>query len=388
MPLFWLLGGSAVDRRELLGRVRKVVVKVGTGSLSNEQGGLDEAQVARLAEQVHALRRRGLQVVVVSSGAIGAGMNALGLAQRPKRLPDLQSCAAVGQGKLMVAYDRCFRKHGYHAAQVLLTREDFSDHRRYLNASNALNAICAMGAVPIINENDTISVEELDLTFGDNDRLAALVTILLGADMLILLTDVEGLYENADAPVAQRRVVPVVQKVTDEIRQMASSARSRAGTGGMVSKIEAARMATEAGAAALVVDARQPKVLETVFDGEAIGTLFLPGKKRLAGHKRWLRFGSRPRGYVIVDAGARRALAEGGKSLLPSGIKGVRGEFERGDLVCVCDEQGKEFAHGLVNYAAGEIQKIMGQKTLAIRRILGDAPYEEAIHRDHLVLSE
>ena len=377
-----------MERKELLKRVRRVVVKIGTAALSNETGGLDEAKVARLAGQVHALRKRGLQVAIVSSGAIGAGMNALHVERRPARLPELQACAAIGQGRLAAVYDRCFQRRGYHAAQMLLTRDDFDDRRRYLNASNALHAILEYGAVPLINENDTISVEEIALTFTDNDSLAAMVTHLVGAEMLILLTVVDGLYRNPNAAPSERHVLPVVTKVTDKVRRLAAASRSRGGKGGMASKLEAARTASSAGAIVVIANAQEDRVLERVFDGEPLGTLFLPAVERMASRKRWLRFGSRPKGTVVVDAGARRALTAQGKSLLPSGIVRVRGEFARGDLVAVSDETGNEFARGLVNYGADEMKKILGRKTSAIRRILGEAPYDEAIHRDHLVLND
>ncbi len=377
-----------MNRKELLKRVRRVVVKIGTAALSNEEGRLDEARVERVSAQIHALRQRGLKAAVVSSGAIGAGMSELGIRRRPTRLPELQACAAVGQGRLTAAYDRYFRRRGYHAAQVLLTRQDFDDRHRYLNASNAIHAILAYGAVPLINENDTVSVEEIPLTFGDNDILAALVTNLLCAEALILLTVVDGLYENPKAPLHERRLLRVVPKVTEEVRRVAEAGRSRGGTGGMASKVEAARMATSAGGIVIVANAGEPRVLERIFDGEEIGTLFLPAKERMTSRKRWLRFGSRPKGALLVDDGARRALVERGKSLLPSGIVHVRGDFSRGDLVAICNEHGSEFGRGLVNYGTDEMQKIMGQKTSALRRILGDAPYEEAIHRDHLVMHD
>ena len=377
-----------MDRVELLKRVGQVVVKIGTAALSNEAGGLNESGIGRLAAQVHALRQRGLRVVIVSSGAIGAGMDALGLKTRPARLPELQACAAIGQGRLTAVYDRCFRRKGYHAAQMLLTQKDFDDRRRYLNASNAIHAILDYGAVPIINENDTISVEEITLTFTDNDILAALVTNLLGADMLIVLTVEDGLYANPDAPPAERRVVPVVPKVTEAVQAMVAAGCSPGGRGGMRSKIEAARMVTTAGNVVVIANARRPGVLEAIFDGEAIGTLFLPAGKHMASRKRWLRFGSRPKGSIIIDAGARRALVERGKSLLPSGVVGVRGDFARGDLVCVCDEAGAELARGLINYGSEDMAKIAGSRTSALRRILGDAPYDETIHRDHLVLND
>lgn len=373
-------------RRALLKQVKRVVVKIGTAALSNEAGGLDEKRVERLAAQVHALRERGLQVAVVSSGAIGAGMNALGLKSRPTRLPELQACAAVGQGRLTGVYDRCFRRWGYHAAQVLLTRQDIDDRRRYLNASNTIHAILDYGAVPLVNENDTISVEEI--TFGDNDGLAALVTNLLRADMLILLTVVDGLYENPEAPAGRRRTLQVVEKVTDKIATLATKDKSRGGKGGMQSKIEAARMATSAGEAVLIANAIEPRILERIFDGEDLGTLFLPAGVKMRSRKRWLRFGSRPSGKIVVDAGAQRALTARGKSLLPSGVTEITGDFGRGDLVAICDEEGREIGRGLVNYSAEEMLKIKGHKTSEIRRIIGEAPYKVAVHRDHLVLNE
>ena len=376
-----------VDRTEILKHTRRVVVKIGTASLSSASGGLNEARVAHLADQVHALRQHDLQVAIVSSGAIGAGMNMLGIVHRPTQLPELQACAAIGQGRLAAIYDRCFQQRGYHAAQMLLTRDDLDNRRRYLNASNALNAILDYGAVPLINENDTISVEEIELTFSDNDILAAMVTHLVGAEMLILLTVVDGLYENPGAPPKQRRVLPVVNKITDEIEQLAAKSRSRGGRGGMASKLEAAHMATAAGAAVVIANARKKRILERIFDGEHVGTLFVPTQERMASRKRWLRFGSRPKGTLVVDTGAQHALVERGKSLLPSGIVKVDGEFARGDLVAICDQSGTEFARGLVNYNAKEMQKILGCKTSEIARVLGASPYEEAVHRNHLVLS-
>jgi glutamate 5-kinase len=377
-----------LERKELLKSVRRIVVKIGTAALSAPEGGLDESRVAALAEQVHALKQRGKQVAVVSSGAIGAGMNALGMRKRPTQLPELQACAAIGQGRLTAVYEQSFRKHGYHAAQMLLTRDDFNDRHRYLNASNALHAILKVGAVPVINENDTISVDELELSFGDNDGLSALVAHLLGADLLVILTTVDGLYENPDAPAAQRKVISEVRQVNEDVRKLADGAVSRGGRGGMSTKLEAARVVSEAGGVTLVVNAREPHVLERALDGDGIGTLFLAAaKRRMASHKRWLRFGGRSKGTITVDAGARKALVAGKKSLLPSGIVAVAGGFARGDLVAVCDQEGMEFARGLVNYSANEMRLILGQKSSTIRGILGECPYDEAIHRDHLVLN-
>lgn len=371
--------------RELLPAARRVVVKIGTASVCNEAGGLDESRVEGIASQVHALRGRGVQVAVVSSGAIGAGMNALGLKRRPTRLPELQACAAVGQGRLTSVYDQCFRRWGYHAAQILLTREDVDDRRRYLNASNTIRAVLDYGAVPLINENDTIAVEEI--TFGDNDGLAVLVTDLLRAEVLVILTVVEGLYENPGAPAGRRRVLREVAQVDEAIESLAARGTSRGGKGGMASKIAAARAATASGEAVVIANAHARRVLERLFAGEEIGTLFLPTGSRMRSRKRWLRFGSRPKGELVVDGGARRAVVERGKSLLPSGIVGVSGEFERGDLVRLCDEGGAEFGRGLVNYTAAEMRVLQGHKTSEIRRLLGEAPYKVAVHRDHLVLN-
>lgn len=373
-------------RETLLKNVRRVVVKIGTAALSDEVGRLNEQRVEALAGQVHALRGRGVQVSVVSSGAIGCGMSMLQLKRRPTRLPELQACAAVGQGRLAAVYDRCFSRRGYHAAQILLTREDIDDRRRYLNASNAIHAILAYGAVPLVNENDMISVEEI--TFGDNDGLAALVTNLMRADMLIMLTVVDGLYENPGAQAAKRRVVAEVAEITDEIAALVGKGGSAGGKGGMQSKLKAARTATAAGEAVLIANALEPAILERIFDGERLGTLFLPAKTRMRSRRRWLRFGSRPKGAIIIDAGACRALVQGRKSLLPSGITGVSGDFTRGDLVAIHSEDNREIGRGLVNYASDEMAKIKGYNTADIRRILGDAPYKVAIHRDHLVTGD
>ncbi len=377
-----------MQRRRLLDRVKKLVVKIGTASLSNAQGGLDEEQVSRLAEQVLGLRGRGIMTAVVSSGAIGAGMNALGLKERPRGTPELQACAAIGQGRLIALYEKCFRKSGAHAAQVLLTRDDVHDRRRYLNAVNCFTTLTAYGAVPIINENDTVSVEEIDLTFGDNDRLAALVTSLAGADMLVLLTDVEGLYENPDAPPEERRVVPLISRVDETVRRMVSGRRSRGGTGGMNSKLEAAGIAAASGAATIIAGARTPNVLARIFDGEPLGTLVLPTRDRPESRKRWMRFGSRPAGTLVVDAGARLALCEGGKSLLPSGVRDARGHFQAGALVSICDEQDTEIARGIVNYSADDVRRIRGLKTSAVRKLVGAGATDEVVHRDHLVLND
>lgn len=371
-------------RESLLKGVRRVVVKVGTAVLSHADGRLDTAQIARLGEQVRGLREKRIEVALVSSGAIGAGMAELGMKTRPKSLPKLQAAAAVGQGKLIGAYDSCFAAWGSHAGQVLLTRQDLDDRSRYLNAANTLNALLRLGVIPVINENDTVSVEEI--TFSENDILSALVTNLIRADLLIMLSVVDGLYDGRTGPDGRPHVVPLVRRVTEEILSMVSGERSAGGSGGMASKIEAAALATSAGDPAIVANGRTPDVLLRLFEGEPLGTLFLPAPSKMTSRKRWIGFTSRPRGKIVVDDGARDALVKRGKSLLPSGITEVRGQFDRGDLVAVVDTGGVQIARGLANYDSDEVRQIMGLRTAEARTLLGQESYDEVIHRDNLAV--
>ena len=376
---------------------RRIVVKVGTNVLASPGMSLNEERVASISEQIVRLVKGGRQVALVSSGAIGAGMADLGMKQRPQTLPELQASASVGQGRLVSGYEAGFHRHGLHAGQILLTRDDFDSRERYLNASNTMRALFDLGCVPVINENDTISTDEI--RFGDNDLLAAYVTHLIRAELLILLTSVPGLYVGEPRPAAVRSVheslVPrdgrlvvadVVEKVDDEVGRLAYGETTPGGTGGMESKLEAARMATEAGEAALMADGTAKDVLLDIMAGEKVGTLFLPARKRLRSRKRWLRFTSRPRGAVVVDDGARRALCEKGKSLLPIGITAVDGEFAPGDAVRIVGCDGEEFARGLTNYSSAEVEKIKGLRTGQIEATLGHKFYDEVVHRDNLAL--
>ena len=367
-----------IDRRTLMSDVQSVVVKVGTRVLSDSSDRLDVRRVGTICTQVHALRQRGLTVVVVSSGAIGAGMAELGMKKRPTTLPELQAAAAVGQSHLMTAYDRNFRKHGYRAGQVLLTRETVNDRQRYLNTRNAIHAILALGAVPVINENDTISVDEI--TFSDNDYLAAMVTNLLRADLLVLLSMVDGL----ETP--QGEVLDVVAGGDDSVKAFARSEKTRLGKGGMSSKLEAAGIARQSGEMVVIANGRRRNVLVDLLDGKQVGTLLLPSEKRLRSRARWIGFGARPRGALVVDDGARRALVERNKSLLPAGVVGVEGKFEKGSVVNIVDGSGDVVARGLVNYDARSAAKIAGRKSSDIATILGSRPYSEIVHRDNLVV--
>ena len=371
-------------REQYVQSARRIVVKVGTNVLAAPGKPLADERVRAIAEQIAWLVEDGREVVLVSSGAIGCGMTALGMEQRPAALPLLQGAASVGQGMLMAHYERHFRRHGLHAAQILLTREDFDDRDRYLNASNTIHALLDMSCVPVINENDSISTKEIK--FGDNDLLAALVTHLIRAELLVLLSTVPGIYVERPAEDAPGEVLPLVERVDGETRKLVYDETSPDGLGGMDSKIEAARIASEAGEAAIIADGRDPEIIPAIFSGQPVGTLFLPSSARLRSRKRWIRFTSRPTGALRIDEGAQKALTEGGKSLLPVGVVGVEGEFNRGDVVSVRGADGREVARGLVNYDSRQIRRIMGRQTDELEAVLDQVDYDEVIHRDNLAL--
>jgi glutamate 5-kinase len=337
-----------------------------------------------LADQIHRLRSAGRKVVLVSSGAIGAGVGRLGLAQRPSDLRELQACAAIGQAFLMRGYEDCLARHGIPTAQLLLTASDFDNRARYLNVRNTILTLFEWGCLPIINENDTVSVAEIK--FGDNDHLAAMVTNLLRAPLLVLLSVVDGLY-NADPrsdPTAS--VLPTVPSIDATVLEKAGGSKSALGSGGMRSKLRAARLATAAGESVILANGGVPNILDVVFQCEQVGTLFLPHASSLPSWKRWLGYTAQPRGRVVVDAGARRAIESQGRSLLPIGVVQVTGTFHKGDVIAVCDPDGIEFARGLTNYPSGAIDKVRGLKTDQIAEALGACPYEEVIHRDNLAV--
>jgi glutamate 5-kinase len=376
----------AIDpvRQEVLTEAQTIVVKVGTQVLTDAQGILDPERVRHLAEQIHQVRQTGRRVALVSSGAIGAGMGRLGLKQRPKDLRHLQAAAAVGQSALMAVYEEAFAHYGYHAAQLLLTAGDFDHRVRYLNVRNTLLTLFELNCVPVINENDTVSVAEI--RFGDNDHLAALVTNLIPAPLLVLLTVVDGLYDRDPAePGAQ--LLRTVEDVDERVLQTASQGRSELGSGGMKSKLKAARLVTLAGGCVIVANGRQPGILQAILAGEPVGTLFLPRGGILRARQRWIAWAAQPRGKIIVDAGAREAVEKRGRSLLPIGIVRVVGNFNKGDVVAIVDTEGREFARGLTNYAAADLRKICGLRSDRVAEIVGPDHYEEAIHRDNLVVT-
>jgi glutamate 5-kinase len=363
--------------RTQLARARRVVIKVGSRLINEDPAG----RPAALAAEIAGLRAAGRTASVVSSGAIALGRQALGLAERPRELPRLQAAAAVGQNRLMQAWERAFAPHGIAVGQILLTHDDIGDRGRFLAARHALAALLELGAVPIINENDTVATEEI--RFGDNDALAALVCNLAGADALLVLTDVDGLHD-AD-PRAGGVRVPIVRDI-DREAAAAGGSTSGLGTGGMVSKVQAARIAGRSGVPTVVAEGRRPDVVRAVLGGADLGTLFLPSDERLASRKHWIAYGLRPAGTLVVDAGARAALVDKRKSLLPSGIRAVTGAFAAGDAVSVVGEDGRELARGLASYAADEVERIRGRHSAEIELVLGYKNLDEVIHRDDLVV--
>ena len=372
-------------REEILSNVSKIVIKIGTRVLTNEDGLVDKNRIMELSKQVVKLRLKGFSVVIVSSGSIGAGISALGLQKRPSSLPELQAAAAIGQGKLIEVYNECFKKHGYHAAQLLLTRQDFEDRQRYLNTCNTLHSLLNFKTIPIINENDTISVEEI--TFGDNDILSALVTNLLQADLLILLSSVDGLYTTPPAPGKSCRVLSVVDSISDDIKKLAYKQKTKEGVGGMESKLEAANIATGSGEAVIIANGMQSDILSKIMNYDDVGTLFVPYNKKITSRKRWIGFTVKPKGKIYIDQGALSALQKKGKSLLPSGVVKIEGKFIKGDVVSIVDVgEKREVARGLMNYSADEVRKVKGLRTSLIKKTLGYKPYDEIIHRDNIVL--
>ena len=360
------------------------VVKVGTSVLTGSNGTLDPARIHHLAEQISAVMDTGRKIALVSSGAVGAGMGQLGLDRRPDNLPQLQAAAAVGQSYLIRAYDESLRRHGRHAAQLLLTHEDFDSRPRYLNMRNTLQALFEWNAVPIINENDTISVDEI--RFGDNDRLAAMVTNLVQAPLLVILSVVDGLYATDPAGQGKPEVIPLVPQIDDQITNLAGASRSSLGTGGMRSKLAAARLVTQAGGSVIIASGTRPEPLTRILAGEPSGTLFLAHGQTHRARKRWIGLTARPRGHYVVDAGARQAIESASKSLLAIGVVEVVGEFEKGDVVAIRDLSGQEFARGLSNYSTPDARLIAGLRTAQAREVLGSALYDEVVHRDNLVL--
>jgi glutamate 5-kinase len=356
-------------RSKLFKNVTRIVVKVGTGVLTDSQKQPDPGQMEQLVSQIAEQHKAGKEMVLVSSGAVGAGMGAFGYSRRPNDLAELQACAAVGQSRLMATYEKLFSAFGLSVAQILLTHEDLEHHERHLNARNTLVTLLRHGVIPIINENDVVSFTELK--FGDNDKLSALVASLLPADLLVLLTTVDGVIENFGKP--NPKTIPFVERIDSHLESLAGGTDSATAIGGMASKIQAAKIVVRSGIPLVIASGKKKQALARILAGQDEGTLFVPQTTRLRGRKRWIAFFHHPKGTLFVDAGARKALRENGKSLLPPGIARCEGEFSPGDVVRICDLNGTEFARGISDFSAAEI---------GARQLKG----VEVVHRDNLVI--
>ncbi len=367
-----------------INEVRTTVIKLGTRLLTKENGQIDFAYMENLTKVLAELKKRKMDIILVSSGAIGAGIGRMKRARRPVTIPEKQAIAAVGQGLLIQYYEKYFSSYNLVVAQILLTRGDLTDRQRYINACNTIHTLLRWGVIPIINENDSVSVEEIQ--FGDNDHLSALVAGLVDADLLILLSDVDGLYDVNPASSPKAKLIPLVKEITPEIKSCAGKTSSETATGGMVTKVQAAEIAINSGINMIIANGSEPGNLVRIFNGESMGTLFLSKDHYLRQRKRWIAYGRVIKGEIIVDEGAKEALVSSKKSLLAVGITEVKGCFNKGDLVLIIDSTGNEIGRGLVNYSAEEIKKICQLPSSQIAEVLGYDFHEEVIHRDNMVI--
>jgi len=373
-----------LNRSFNLDEIQKIVIKVGTRLLTYKSGKLNLGIIEKLAMEIADLKNQGKDVILVSSGAVGAGIGRLGLEKKPVSIQERQAVAAIGQGLLIQHYEKLFSEYGHTVAQLLLTREDIENRERYLNSRNTLLHIFKYGAIPIVNENDTISTEEIE--FGDNDRLSALAATLIDADLLIILTNIDGLYTGNPQVDPEATCIRYIQEITPEIKQYAGTTEEILAKGGMVTKLEAAEIAMSAGIKTVIANGREKNIIRRILDGEALCTLFSSNNAHLRSRKRWIAFTQKLKGVIYVDKGAEKALKEDNKSLLPIGVTKIEGDFTRGETVSINGDRDGEVARGLVNYNAGELRKIKGCKSKDIEEILGYAGSEEVVHRDNLVL--
>jgi glutamate 5-kinase len=372
------------QRKSILKGIKKIVIKIGSAVLT-ENGVLHRPAIDRLAADIALLRKKGYQTIVISSGAIASGVGKMGLSRKPVSIPQKQAVAAIGQGSLIYAYEEAFSAHQLLVAQILLTRDDLTNRQRYLNSRNTLVTLLEWGIIPIINENDTVAVDEIK--FGDNDNLSALIAHLIDSDLLIVLTDTDGLYDRDPREDPQARLIPVVERIDGQIMGFTSNYSGQWGLGGMRSKIMAARKVTASGIPVIVTNGRTAGVLREIIKGKPMGTLFLPQRPTLSRRKHWIAFTLKPKGEIMVDEGAQKALMERGKSLLPSGILEVRGRFGIGACIRLLDINSKILGKGLVNYSSSDIRKIQGLKTSEIEKRLEYKYSDEVVHRDNMVIT-
>ncbi len=372
-----------MNRRKKLKACHRVVVKIGTSTLTYSNGQLNLQRIERLVRELADLHNRGMEVLLVSSGAIGVGATRMGYKKIPRTMPEKQALAAIGQGALVQLYEKLFSEYNKTVAQVLLTRGDLDERLRYLNATNALLAILELGVIPIINENDTVVVEEIK--FGDNDTLSALVASIVDADLLIILSDVDGLYDSDPRVNKDARLQTEVDEITPMMEENSINRGSSFSSGGMLTKLKAARICMAAGIPMVIANGDSDNAIRQIMDGKELGTLFIPREEKMQARKKWIAFGTLPQGQVLVDAGAEVALLQKGKSLLPSGVIAVEGDFDRGTVVAVANVDDKrEIARGMVNYSSDEIRLIAGKKSSEIEKILQGKDYDEVIHRNNL----
>ena len=376
--------GPAISRKEMLKSVKRVVVKVGSAVLTGKEG-LNRRVINDLSRDICTLREKGIEVILVSSGAIASGLKKTGLSKKPGSLSQKQALAAVGQPSLMMAYEKAFAHCGEKVAQILITRDDLSNRRRYLNARNTIFTLLLWKIVPVINENDTVVVDEIK--FGDNDNLSAMVTNLTESHLLVNLTNIDGLFDKDPRTNTDAELIRVVEKPSADILRYAGSKPGSLGTGGMASKIKAGQKTSLAGVPTIIANGLKRGILARIFRGEETGTLFMPVQSTLCHRKHWIAFTKSSRGEILIDAGAEKALLKGGKSLLPSGIRGVKGAFNVGDSVAILNDERHEVAVGLVNYGSADIKKIMGCRSSQIESKLGFKHDDEVVHRDNLVIT-
>ncbi|MBW1765242.1 MAG: glutamate 5-kinase [Deltaproteobacteria bacterium] len=371
------------SRKKIFKKIRRIVVKVGSGVLAAKNG-LNNRVISGITKDISVLRKNGIDVILVSSGAIASGMKKIGLAKRPATIFDQQATAAVGQASLMMAYENAFARHDLMVAQILITRDDLNHRGRYLNARNTVFTLLSWNIIPIINENDTVVADEIQ--FGDNDNLSAMVTNMAEADLLVLLTDMDGLFDKNPREHKDANIIPLVKKVDRSVMGYAGSLTGTFGTGGMVSKLKAAQQATVGGIPVVIANGHKQEILTDIFAGKEVGTFFMPQDSNLCRRKQWIAFTKAQKGKIIIDQGASNALQKRGKSLLPSGIIKVIGRFSQGDSVLLLDKEGQQLAVGMVNYPSGDINKIAGIRSSEIESVLGYKIDDEVIHRDNLVV--
>lgn len=371
-------------RKDIVGKVRRVVVKLGSYVLTTASWSLDRKVFTGVTDSIAELRARGIECIVVSSGAVASGMGTLGLKERPRQLQQEQATAAVGQISLMAYWEKMLSRHGLHAAQMLLTHGDVRDRKRFLNARHTLASVLEYGAVPVINENDTVTVDEIK--FGDNDYLSSLVTNLAQADLLVILTDMDGVYDKDPRVNPDARVLPLIKAVDQSIEELVFGAKSKISRGGMATKIKAAKTAALFGVPTIIANGKGGGMLQDIFAAKQVGTLILPEKNKITSRKHWIAFTLKPHGVIFVDDGAKTAMTDKGRSLLPSGIMRVTGDFGPEEAVSCCDHEGVEFARGLAKYGSADIDRIKGLKSDQIEEVLGHFAEPEVIHRDDMVL--